>query len=286
MGTGTSVGVPVVGCRCTVCLSENSRNRRTRSGVLARAPAGEFVIDTGPELRLQLLASRATMIRAAIFTHAHADHVMGLDDLRIFGFRLEKELARKSAGTAGAADGGSSAPAAADRARGSIPLYCEESVEDAIRRIFFYAFSDPSTHSHQFAAPRLRFEPVIPGVRFELLGLTVTPIRLQHGSLPILGYRIGDVAFCTDVSDIPVESCEQLQGLDTLIIDALRYHAHPTHLTVNQALKWVQRLRPRRAVLTHMSHDLEYEKLRQELPEGVEPGYDGMVIPLAGALPD
>ena len=278
MGTGTSVGVPVVGCSCDVCKSENVRNRRTRAGVLVRAPQGEFVIDTGPELRLQLLHSEATMIRAALFTHAHADHIMGLDDLRIFGFRLEKELlnaARQSAETLG---NGFDEKAFRQQVEANIPLYCEEAVEAAIRQTFHYAFTDASQHSHRFAAPRLSFTSVEPGVRFSVLGIDVLPIRLHHGQLPILGYRIGDVALCTDVSTIPAASRELLRGLDTLIIDALRYEPHPTHLSVDQAVKWVERLQPRRAILTHMSHELDYDRLVAELPDGIEPGCDGIPV--------
>jgi phosphoribosyl 1,2-cyclic phosphate phosphodiesterase len=143
MGTGTSIGVPVVGCRCSVCMSDNPRNRRMRSGVLIRAPHGEMIIDAGPELRMQLVRERATLIRAAIFTHSHADHIMGIDDLRIFGFQLDD----------------------------SVPLYCEEAVEEQIRQTFSYAFSDPSTHAHKYAAPRLRFERITEGQDFSLLGL-------------------------------------------------------------------------------------------------------------------
>lgn len=211
------------------------------------------MIDTGPELRLQLLEAGATAIRAAIFTHSHADHVMGLDDLRIFGFKLDT----------------------------SIPLYCEPSVQQSIRHIFSYAFIDPESLSHRFAAPRLRFETLIPGQAFSLLGLTILPIRLNHGKLPILGFRIGNVAFCTDVSTIPAESRELLKGLDTLIIDALRYKPHPTHLHVDEAVRLIKQLQPRRAFLTHMSHDLEYDRLLRELPENVEPGYDGLTISLS-----
>ena len=191
MGTGTSIGVPVVGCRCSVCLSDNPRNRRMRSGVLIRAPHGEMIIDAGPELRLQLVRERATLIRAAIFTHSHADHIMGIDDLRIFGFQLND----------------------------SVPLYCEEVVEEQIRQTFSYAFSDPSTHAHKYAAPRLRFERITEGQDFSLLGLNIRTIRLKHGELPILGFRIGNVAFCTDVSTIPADSREQLKNLDVLVLN-------------------------------------------------------------------
>lgn len=280
MGTGTSVGVPVVGCRCDVCTSSHPRNRRLRSGVLVKAPEGEFVIDAGPELRLQLLASGASMIRAAIFTHAHADHVMGIDDLRIFGFRLEKEQLEAARQRASEDEHPFDESAALHQISSNIPLFCEPVVEENIRHIFHYAFADPANHSHRFAAPRLTFESVEPGQPFSLLGLEVLPIRLHHGQLPVLGYRINNVAFCTDVSSIPAESRELLQGLDVLVIDALRRRPHPTHLSVDQAVRWAEKLQPKQTYLTHMSHELDYESLKAELPEGIEPAWDGLRIPL------
>ena len=252
MGTGTSVGVPVVGCPCIVCRSTNPRNKRTRTGVLLRGPQGEFIIDAGPELRLQLIREDAKLIQAAVFTHAHADHILGLDDLRIFGYQMNS----------------------------AVPLYCEERVEQQIRQAFSYAFTDPATHSHQFAAPKLRFERIVPGAPFSVLGMNLLPIRLKHGELPVLGFRIGNVAFLTDVSTIPADSKELLQGLDTLVIDALRYEPHPTHLHVDAAVRIIHQLRPRVAYLTHMSHDLEYDALKSELPDGIEPAYDVLTIAL------
>ena len=253
-----------------------------RSGVVVKAPDGDLVIDTGPELRLQLLKQNVSMVSAALFTHAHADHIMGLDDLRIFGFRREKQLLEAARQQASQANEELDEDEFRRHLNSDIPLYCEAAVEQSIRQVFSYAFTDPSTHSHRFAAPRLGFRSVTPGKDFELLGLSILPIRLFHGKLPILGYRIGNVAFCTDVSTIPQESRDMLQGLDTLIIDALRYDPHPTHLSVDQAVKWGQKLGAKRTILTHMAHDLEYNRLSAELPDGAEPGYDGLVIPLTG----
>lgn len=253
MGTGTSIGVPVVGCRCSVCMSDNPRNRRMRSGVLIRAPLGEMIIDAGPELRMQLVRERATLIRAAIFTHSHADHIMGIDDLRIFGFQLDD----------------------------SVPLYCEEVVEQQIRQSFSYAFSDPLTHAHKYAAPRLRFERITEGQNVSMLGLDIRTIRLKHGELPILGFRIGNVAFCTDVSTIPADSREQLRNLDVLVLNTLRHKPHPTHLHLDAALNLIRQLQPRQAYLTHMSHELDYDELLKELPPNVAPAYDGLRIAIS-----
>lgn len=253
-----------------------------RSGVVVKAPAGDFVIDAGPELRLQLLQQNVAMVNAAIFTHAHADHIMGLDDLRIFGFRREKQQIEAARATSLAAGQPFDDETFRKTLNSNIPLFCESEVEETIRRVFFYAFSDPATHSHRFAAPRLSFERIKPGQEFSLLGLKILPVRLMHGQLPTLGYRIGNVAFCTDVSSIPQESRDLLQGLDTLIIDALRYDPHPTHLSVSQAVKWGEKLNARRTILTHMAHDLDYNVLANELPEGFEPAYDGLKIELSG----
>ncbi len=251
LGTGTSVGVPMIGCHCDVCESDDPRNRRTRCGVAVEAPEGLFLIDTPPELRLQLVRERIDNVHAALFTHDHADHIFGLDDLRICGQRLGK----------------------------SIPLYCEQPVEEQIRRAYHYAFSIPSPNTHRGAIPRLHFERI--GLQpFSLLGTSVTPIRLQHGRMPVLGFRFNNVAYCTDVSQIPDSSWEQLEGLDVLIIDALRDKPHPTHFSVDQSLEVIQRVQPRKAYLTHISHHLDHATTNARLPDNVEMACDGLRIPL------
>ena len=250
LGTGTSVGVPVIGCFCEVCTSSNPKNHRTRTGVLVRAPDGNFVIDTPPELRLQLVREKVDLVRAAVFTHSHADHIFGLDDLRICGHRMD-------------------AP---------VELYCEELTEEQLRTSFHYAFAPPNPNAHKFAIPRLEFRRI--GLDpFELLGVTVQPIRLTHGQLPVLGFRLGNVAYCTDVSEIPEESWPLLEGLDVLVLDALRDTPHPTHFGIPQSLEVVERVQPKQTYFTHLSHSLEHEATNARLPDRVELGYDGLVIP-------
>jgi phosphoribosyl 1,2-cyclic phosphate phosphodiesterase len=249
LGTGTSVGVPMIGCRCDVCTSSDPKNHRTRTGVAVCAPGGTFLIDTSPELRLQLLRERIELVQGAVFTHSHADHIFGLDDLRIFGQYLD----------------------------GPVPLYCEENVERQIRTSFDYAFVPIDPTWHKGAVPNLEFRRI--GTEpFELLGIEVRPIRLMHGKLPVLGFRIGDVAFCTDVSHIPDESWPLLEGLDVLIIDALRERPHATHFSVGQSLEVVERVQPRRAYFTHISHQLDHAATNARLPEHVELAYDGLRI--------
>lgn len=250
LGTATSVGVPVVGCRCAVCTSSNPRNHRTRVGVFVPAPEGNFVIDTPPELRLQLVREKVEMVHAAVFTHSHADHIFGLDDLRIFGHRLARD----------------------------IPLFCEESVEKQLRAAFGYAFEPPTVNAHHFATPRLAFRRIGPEAPFEILGQMVRPLRLLHGNLEILGFRINDFAYCTDVSGIPDETWPLLEGLDTLVIDALRDEPHPTHFSIGQALEVIDRVRPRQSYFTHLSHTLEYTETNARLPPGVRLAHDGLKI--------
>lgn len=250
LGTGTSMGVPMIGCTCAVCTSSDPRNHRMRTGVHVQNGEQNFLIDASPELRLQLLRAAVRTIDAVVFTHAHADHIMGLDDLRIFGFKRKEP----------------------------VPLYCEPAVEETLRRTFSYAFENggpKSLHSR----PKLECR-TIGEDRFELCGLTLQPIRLIHGRLPVLGFRINDVAFCTDVSAIPEGSWPLLEGLDVLVLDAIRHESHPTHFNIEQALETAKRLSPRQTWLTHISHSLDHEQTNASLPPEVQLAYDGLVIPL------
>ncbi|MCA9098645.1 MAG: MBL fold metallo-hydrolase [Planctomycetaceae bacterium] len=251
LGSGTSHGVPMIGCVCEVCLSENPRNKRMRSGALIEAPEGNILIDTSPELRMQLLREKVRLVHAAIYTHSHADHLFGLDDLRLFGHYLD----------------------------GPVALYCEENVERQIRKSYSYAFDDSGSALHPGAVPHLEIHRIHPQP-FQLCGETITPIRLLHGKLPVLGFRIRNVAFCTDVSEIPEASFPLLEGLDTLVIDALREKPHATHFSVGQALEVIARVKPRQAYLTHISHTLDHDRTNGSLPDGVEMAYDGLRIRL------
>ncbi|QDU88165.1 Phosphoribosyl 1,2-cyclic phosphodiesterase [Pirellulimonas nuda] len=255
LGTGTSVGVPTIGCGCPVCTSDDPKNNRTRTSAILGLPGGNLLIDTSPDLRQQLLREKIGLVHAVLYTHEHADHVFGLDDLRLMQFYL----------------------------KGPVPLFCEERVEQRIRTSFDYAFKElPNMHAG--AAPKLAFRRI--GLDpFDALGAKVTPIRLEHGpNFQTLGFRIGGVAYCTDVSFISEQSMDLLQGLDVLILDALRPEGHSTHFSLDQAVDVATRLAPRRTFFTHMAHGLDYESTNAILPSGMALGYDGLRIPLSLGL--
>ena len=247
LGTGTSTGVPMVCCSCEVCQSTHPRNHRFRCAVLVRTAAGNILIDTPPELRLQLLRERVDRLGAVLFTHSHADHLFGLDDLRPFAHFTGEP----------------------------VPLYCTDQVEARIRQTFAYAFDAERAKVAANYLPKLVFHRITQDP-FAVLGQTITPVPLLHAASNVFGFRFGDVAYCTDVSDVPDESWARLEGLEVLVLDALRRKPHPSHLSVTEALEVIERVKPRRAYLTHMSHDLEYEALRRELPPHVEPAHDGL----------
>jgi phosphoribosyl 1,2-cyclic phosphate phosphodiesterase len=247
LGTGTSVGVPMLGCDCAVCRSPDPHNQRYRCAALVQTPRGRILIDTPPELRLQLLRARAGFVHAILFTHYHADHLFGLDDVRPFARHLG----------------------------GPVPLYCTHDTERKIREAFAYAFTDEARTNSSLFVPKLTFHRITTDP-FAVLGERVVPVPLLHGGFDVLGFRFDDVAYCTDVSGIPAGSWPRLEGLRVLVLDALRPHPHPGHFSIDQALEVIAKLKPRQAYLTHMTHEIDHETTNRRLPPGVELAYDGL----------
>jgi phosphoribosyl 1,2-cyclic phosphate phosphodiesterase len=248
LGSGTSVGVPMVGCDCKVCQSNDPRDKRLRPSVLIRYGPHRVLVDTSPDLRYQALRFGIERLDGVLYTHSHADHILGLDDLRPFNFLQREE----------------------------IPIYGSAETLDVIERTFRYVFDGVPTESSRPHLTPHRFSegPVV------IRDLEFQPIRLAHGKGTVYGFRFGDCAYLTDHSEIPEESEAQLQELDVLFLDALRYNPHPTHSTVDQSLKTVEALRPRRAFFTHISHDLSHAAVEARLPSHVRMAFDGLEIPI------
>ena len=246
LGTGTSHGVPMIGCRCETCLSADSRDKRTRPSIAIELAGGTvLLVDTTPDLRAQALALDLRRVDAILFTHCHADHVMGLDEVRRFNVLQDA----------------------------AIPCFGDERTMREIRRTFSYIFesTDPGG-----GIPRIQLFRL--GGPFALGGQEIVPVPVLHGERMILGFRVGGFAYLTDCSAIPGESWPLLDGLDTLAIDGLRHRPHPTHFTVEQAVAVARRLGPRRTLLTHICHDLPHAATNAALPPGVELAYDGLTI--------
>jgi len=243
LGSGTSTGVPVIGCACAVCTSENPKNRRTRPGLKLETAAGVALVDTPTDLREQALRFGLPRLDAVLFTHPHADHVFGLDDIRIFNFRQ----------------------------RAAIPCYGSRATLRALRRTFAYVFEDGQEGGGK---PQLDLREI--DGPFELLGREVVPVPVFHGEMEVLGFRLGSFAYVTDCSVIPEASFAQLAGVEVLILDALRYRPHPTHFSVEEAVAAAARIGAARTILTHLAHDVDYGAPEVELPPGVELGYDGI----------
>lgn len=245
LGTGTSHGVPMIACRCPVCTSDDPRDRRFRSSVAVRLANGRVIlIDAAPEFRLAAVAGGLDRVDAVLLTHAHADHLMGLDDLRRFN----------------------------DVARAAIP--CLGLPEDITIARRCFAHADRPYRGDGW--PALEFG-AIDGPR-AMCGTTVTPVPLLHGRQKVLGFRIGDFAYCTDCSEIPPEGMAMLGGLDLLVLDGLRHTPHPTHFNIAGALAVIDALRPRRALLTHIAHEISHAKTSAELPPGVQLAWDGLRV--------
>ncbi len=246
LGSGTSAGVPTVGCSCAVCASADPRDNRLRPSILIRYDGHVVLVDTTPDFRAQALRAHIERIDAILYTHSHADHILGLDDVRPYNYRQ----------------------------RQAIPIYGTEETLQVIRRVFQYAF-DPGPN--ESTVPRLNLQR-LNGEPFELFGLEFVPVPLLHGRSTVYGFRFGSAAYLTDHSDIPEASKAKLQGLDVLFLDALRHRPHPTHSTVERSLEWVRELKPHRAFFTHICHDLPHEQTEGTLPEHVHLAYDGLEI--------
>jgi phosphoribosyl 1,2-cyclic phosphate phosphodiesterase len=247
MGSGTSMGVPTIGCECAVCLSEDTRNKRTRASLLVQAHNLNLLIDTATDFRTQAIRENLKRVDAVLYTHSHADHILGLDDLRPFSYYQQQ----------------------------NIPCFGSEEVLSGISTMFRYVFSEPQPGG---SIPRIDVRPI--DSTFDFQGLTVQPLPVLHGRLQVYGYRIGSMSYITDLSEIPEETYRMLRGTTVLVLGVLRYAPHPTHLNVDKALKIIERVEPEVAYFTHISHDFDHERTSSELPSNVYLSYDGLTLEL------
>lgn len=246
LGSGTSTGVPMVGCHCRVCGSDDPRDKRTRASILVQSGEKRILVDTSTDLRSQALREGIPQVDAVLLTHTHADHIHGIDDLRGFHF-IHRRV---------------------------IPCYGSPETMEKVGVNFGYIFEGLASEGY---SPLMESFPVVDP--FELFGCRIVPVPIKHGSFAATGYRFENAAYLTDCSEIPQESLALLQGLDLLIIDALRFSPHPNHFNIEGALRMVQILRPRRTLLTHLTHEVHHSDA-QKLPEGVEFAYDGLSVEL------
>ena len=243
LGSGTSMGVPTIACPCRVCHSTDPHDQRSRPSVLLRYNGHAVVIDTGPDFRFQAIRAGMDRLDAVLYTHSHADHILGLDDIRPFTMQEGK----------------------------IIPLYGNGPAMQGVRRVFQYIFDG----NYPYGGVPLVRDHVITGP-VELFGLEFEPIKVIHGRMEVLGFRFGSAAYLTDYNHIPEASLQQLKGVEILFLDALRHVEHPTHMTVSQALEQAEKICPRQAFLTHIAHDLGHEETNAALPKNVSLCYDGM----------
>ena len=253
LGSGTSMGVPTLGCQCAVCTSSDPRNYRTRPSIAISWKNGGaerlVLVDTGPDFREQALREGIRHVDAVFYTHAHADHVMGLDDLRPLSFAHKP---------------------------GFLPLYADGRTAQILRRIFEYTFAEDATYPTR-ARVELRGLENTETARVD--GVTFQRVPLTHGDMEVAGFRFGQAAYLTDMSSIPESSLPLLEGLDVVIIDALRPEPHPSHATIADSLGWVERIQPRQAWFTHMSHEVDHAEMEKTFPPNVRLAYDGLRIP-------
>lgn len=245
LGTGTSQGVPVIGCDCQVCLSSDPRDKRLRTAAMVQRGDSNLLIDAGPDLRAQMLRTGIRHLDGVLLTHEHMDHLGGIDDLRAFNYRQQKAMA----------------------------IHANEATLQAVRRTFHYAFA---TERYP-GAPELQLVPV--NGPFEVAGVAIEPFEVLHGRLPVLGFRIGGLAYITDAKKVPDQVVERLRGVDTLVLNALRKAPHPTHLNLDEAIEVVRRIGPRVAWFTHISHLLgKHAEVERALPNGIGLAHDGLTV--------
>lgn len=249
LGTGTSFGIPQVGCTCPVCNSTDPRDRRTRSGAVVETAGSTILIDTPPELRLQLVAARIANVDAVLYTHEHADHTNGIDDLRIFSARQRRAL----------------------------PVYGPPETLDRLQSTFRYIFDSEMRPYEGTSKPQLELHRIDPGKTVQVAGVDVLPLAFAHGHLRVYGYRFGDLAYLTDVKAVGPEEMERLRGVRVLVLNALWWRAHPTHMSIAEAITTAQAIGAETTYLTHLTHETGHAELAASLPGGILPAYDGLV---------
>jgi phosphoribosyl 1,2-cyclic phosphate phosphodiesterase len=249
LGTGTSFGVPQIGCDCGVCRSDDPRDHRTRAAALLEAGGRTLLIDTPPELRLQLIAAGCHDVDAVLYTHEHADHIAGIDDLRIFSVRH----------------------------RAPLPVYGPAETLARVRHCYGYIFDDATPYVGT-SKPSLALHVIEPGRDVDVAGVPVLPLAFEHGRARVFGYRFGDLAYVTDVKAVPPAEREALRGVRTLVLNALWWRPHPTHLSIPEAIETAQAIGAERTYLTHLTHETAHAELAAALPPGIEPGYDGLTL--------
>ena len=250
LGTGTSFGVPQVGCGCAVCRSDDPRDRRTRSGALLRVGDATLLLDSPPELRLQLVGQGVTDLSAVLYTHEHADHTAGIDDLRIFTVRK----------------------------KGHLPVYGPPETLAQLEATYRYIFDPGVTAFEGTSKPHLEPHALQPGVPTTVAGVSVLPLAFPHGHLRVYGYRFGRLAYLTDVKEVGTVERAALQGVEVLVLNALWWRSHPTHLSIEEAVVLSRELGAERTYLTHLTHETGHAELAARLPAGVSPAYDGLTV--------